>query len=82
MVEKIRRVVTGHDVNGKSIFVEDGIVTSVKEMDQFRHRGESCSECSRYPENLTVFDSAPFIRDLNIQITDAIIIKNPKTPKI
>ena len=33
MVEKIRRVVTGHDVNGKSIFVEDGIVASVKEME-------------------------------------------------
>lgn len=33
MVEKIRRVVTGHDANGKSIFVEDGIVNSVKEME-------------------------------------------------
>ena len=33
MVEKIRRVVTGHDANGKSIFIKDGIATSVKEME-------------------------------------------------
>ena len=33
MVEKYRRVVTGHDENGKSIFIEDGEATAVKEMD-------------------------------------------------
>lgn len=32
MVEKIRRVVTGHDENGKSVFVSDGVATAVKEM--------------------------------------------------
>ena len=32
MVQKIRRVVTGHDTNGKSVFVTDGIATQVKEM--------------------------------------------------
>jgi len=33
MVEAIRRVVTGHDVNGKSQFVIDGDATAVKEME-------------------------------------------------
>ena len=33
MVEKIRRVVTGHDGAGKSVFVVDGEATAVKEMD-------------------------------------------------
>ena len=33
MVEKIRRVVTGHDENGKSVFLVDGEATAVKEMD-------------------------------------------------
>ncbi|MFP6711909.1 MAG: cupin domain-containing protein [Rhodospirillales bacterium] len=33
MVEKIRRVVTGHDKNGKSIFIEDGDASAVKEME-------------------------------------------------
>ena len=33
MVEKIRRVVTAHDENGKSVFVIDGHATAVKEMD-------------------------------------------------
>lgn len=33
MVEKIRRVVTGHDGAGKSVFVIDGEATAVKEMD-------------------------------------------------
>ena len=33
MVEKYRRVVTGHDDNGKSIFIEDGEATAVKEME-------------------------------------------------
>ncbi len=32
MVEKIRRVVTAHDDNGKSVFVIDGASTAVKEM--------------------------------------------------
>lgn len=33
MVEKIRRVVTGHDETGKSVFVVDGDATAVKEME-------------------------------------------------
>lgn len=33
MVEKIRRVITGHDENGKSVFIVDGDATAVKEMD-------------------------------------------------
>lgn len=33
MVEKIRRVVTGHDAAGRSVFVADGWAISVKEMD-------------------------------------------------
>ncbi len=33
MVEKIRRVVTGHDGEGRSVFISDGAATSVKEMD-------------------------------------------------
>lgn len=33
MVEKIRRVVTGHDANGKSVFIIDGPATAVKEME-------------------------------------------------
>ena len=33
MVEKIRRVVTGHDENGKSVFIFDGDATAVKEME-------------------------------------------------
>ncbi len=32
MVEKIRRVITGHDENGKSVFIVDGDATAVKEM--------------------------------------------------
>ena len=33
MVEKIRRAVTGHDDDGKSIFIIDGDATAVKEME-------------------------------------------------
>jgi hypothetical protein len=33
VVEKIRRVVTGHDENGKSVFISDGAATAVKEME-------------------------------------------------
>ena len=33
MVEKIRRVVTGHDAAGKSVFIMDGDATAVKEME-------------------------------------------------
>ena len=33
MVEKIRRVVTGHDGEGRSVFVADGAAGAVKEMD-------------------------------------------------
>ena len=33
MVKKIRRVVTGHDKNGKSVFILDGTATAVKEME-------------------------------------------------
>ena len=33
MVEKIRRVVTGHDETGKSVFIIDGDAPAVKEMD-------------------------------------------------
>ena len=33
MVEKIRRVVTGHDANGRSVFIIDGAATAVKEME-------------------------------------------------
>lgn len=33
MVEKIRRVVTGHDENGKAVFISDGDATAVKEME-------------------------------------------------
>ena len=33
MVEKIRRVVTGHDENDKSVFIIDGNAPAVKEMD-------------------------------------------------
>ena len=33
MVEKIRRVVTGHDENGKSVFISDCAATAVKEME-------------------------------------------------
>ena len=33
MVEKIRRVVTGHDENGRSIFLWDENATAVKEME-------------------------------------------------
>ena len=32
MVEKIRRVITGHDEDGKSVFIIDGDATAVKEM--------------------------------------------------
>lgn len=32
MVEKIRRVITGHDENGKSVFIVDGDAAAVKEM--------------------------------------------------
>ena len=33
MVEKFRRVVTGHDDDGKSVFIFDGAATAVKEME-------------------------------------------------
>ena len=33
MVAKIRRVVTGHDAAGKSVFIMDGDATAVKEME-------------------------------------------------
>ncbi len=33
MVEKIRRVVTGHNEDGKSVFIMDGIATAVMEME-------------------------------------------------
>ena len=33
MVEKIRRVVTGHNEDGKSVFIMDGFAASVKEME-------------------------------------------------
>ena len=33
MVEAIRRVVTGHDENGKSVFILDGAAPAVKEME-------------------------------------------------
>ncbi len=33
MVKKIRRVITGHDETGKSIFIIDGDATAVKEME-------------------------------------------------
>ena len=33
MVEKIRRAVTGHDENGKSVFLIDEDATAIKEMD-------------------------------------------------
>ncbi len=33
MVEKFRRVVTGHDDDGKSVFIFDGDATAVKEME-------------------------------------------------
>jgi hypothetical protein len=33
MIQKIRRVVTGHDKDGKSIFLFDGIAPNVKEME-------------------------------------------------
>ena len=33
MVEKIRRVVTGHSEDGKSVFIMDGIATAVMEME-------------------------------------------------
>lgn len=33
MVEKIRRVVTGHDEDGKAVFISDGDATAVKEME-------------------------------------------------
>ena len=33
MVQKIRRVVSGHDENGKSVFIYDGDAGSVKEME-------------------------------------------------
>jgi len=33
MVEQVRRVVTSHDNNGKSIFIEDGPAPNVKEME-------------------------------------------------
>lgn len=33
MVEKIRRVITGHDGGGKSVFIIDGDATAVKEME-------------------------------------------------
>lgn len=33
MIQKIRRVVTGHDQNGHSIFISDGDATHVKEME-------------------------------------------------
>jgi len=33
MVQKIRRVVTGHDKDGRSTFLFDGIASNVKEME-------------------------------------------------
>ncbi|MEC7491179.1 MAG: cupin domain-containing protein [Pseudomonadota bacterium] len=33
MVKRIRRVVTGHDKNGKSVFISDDHATAVKEME-------------------------------------------------
>ncbi len=33
MVWKVRRVVTAHDENGRSIFLSDGIATNIKEME-------------------------------------------------
>jgi hypothetical protein len=33
MVQKIRRVVTGHDAAGRSVFIADGPAAAVKEMD-------------------------------------------------
>ena len=33
MVQKIRRVVTGHDAQGRSVFVRDGVAANVKEME-------------------------------------------------
>ncbi len=33
MAQKIRRVVTGHDARGRSVFVRDGVAANVKEME-------------------------------------------------
>jgi len=39
MIKKIRRVVTGHDAQGRSTFIFDGIATCVKELDAFPGHG-------------------------------------------
>ncbi len=33
MVEQVRRVVTGHDGDGRSVFIADGLAGNVKEME-------------------------------------------------
>jgi len=68
MVEKIRRVVTGHDANGKSIFIEDGIAASVKEMESMP--GLALTD-------LWVTDSSPAINTGNVDAADRPIVLEP-----
>ncbi len=68
MVEKIRRVVTGHDANGKSIFIEDGIAASVKEMESMPGLALT---------NLWVTDSSPAINTGNVDAADRPIVLEP-----
>jgi len=68
MVEKIRRVVTGHDANGKSIFIEDGIAASVKEM---------VSMPGLALTDLWVTDSSPAINTGNVDAADRPIVLEP-----
>jgi len=68
MVEKIRRVVTGHDANGKSIFIEDGIAASVQEMESMP--GLALTD-------LWVTDSSPAINTGNVDAADRPIVLEP-----
>ena len=68
MVESFRRVVTGHDENGKSIFIDDGIAPAVKEMESMP--GLALTD-------LWVTSSAPADNSGHIDATDRELVLAP-----
>jgi hypothetical protein len=68
MVEKFRRVVTGHDDNGKSVFIEDGEATAVKEMESMP--GLALTD-------LWVTNSAPASNSGNVDAADRPVVLEP-----
>ena len=68
MVEKIRRVVTGNDKNGKSVFIWDDNATAVKEMESMP--GLALTD-------LWQTNSSPANNNGNTDVTDRPVVLEP-----